>query len=425
MTERKVHRLTPILRVWATLLALATIALFNFAAPLYTWAREGGFGTDNLAWIAGGVIAALATVVGISQFWWSRMGFTLGPEEIGLRRGVVTTQVRTARYDRIQAVDVVEPLAARLFGLASVRVEAAGGANSAIEIGYLSRAEAEQVRAEILRAVGSLADPEVEDYLVAPIPIRRSLMGAALRLTTVGAAAWTAIPLVTDLTLAAAVPVLVGVLPSMWRMIDQSWRFNSTLGDGVVHLTYGLANRRRQAVPLDRIHAVQLSQPMLWRPLGWWEVKVTVAGYATTGNGAGTLRLLPVGSLDQALDVVAELCPAVPVSMGNIRSPRRARWVSPVDWKRQSAALVDGIAVVTSGAVSRRYTFVEVPHIQEVTYTQGPLQRRLGLAHVRLDLVPGQVRATVRDLDEQQARGLVDTLRARDLPPLSAGEMSR
>ena len=30
---RRVHRLTPLLRVWATLLALLTIAVFNFTMP--------------------------------------------------------------------------------------------------------------------------------------------------------------------------------------------------------------------------------------------------------------------------------------------------------------------------------------------------------------------------------------------------------
>ncbi|SDM12228.1 putative membrane protein [Corynebacterium mycetoides] len=426
--ERRVHRLTPLLHVWATLLAVAAIALFNFTVPLYNWVREGEFPAVSALWAIGGVALVVAAGAGASQLWWSKMSFALGPEELSVRSGVVTTKLRTARYDRIQAVDVVEPLAARIAGLAAVRVEAAGGADSALEIAYLPRREAEQVREEILRAAGSAGGGAAaqEDYLVAPIPIRRSLIGTALRLTTVATAAWTVISLLTSVSVAAAVPVLVGVLPVIWRMVDQSWRFSSTLDSGVVNLTYGLANRRRQAVPLDRIHAVKLSQPVLWRPLGWWEVTVNVAGYATTGARAGTLTLLPVGSLEQALEVVAALspapctapCPAPDPATAEVhmRSPRRARWVSPVDWKRQTVTLEGGVAVVTYGAVSRRYVFVEIPHIQELTYTQGPVQRWLRLAHVRLDLVPGPVKATVRDLEEDHARELVDKLRARNLP---------
>ena len=67
---------------------------------------------------------------------------------------------------------------------------------------------------------------------------------------------------------------------------------------------------------------------------------------------------------------------------------------------------------------------VDVPHIQELTFNQDPLQRKLGLASIDLDLVPGAFSVTCRDLEEDQARGLVDKLRARELPPLSqsAGE---
>lgn len=429
--DRRVHRLTPLIRGWTALVALALIAAVNFSGPLITWVRQEDFGFVHVVRGAGVLILGLALLVGLSQLWWARMGFGIGDEELGLKRGVITTQVRTARYDRIQAVDVVEPFAARIFGLAAVRVEVAGGNDSAIEIAYLPTAEAEQVRAEILRAVareGTEVEtaPDNSDYLVEPIPVRRTLVSTALQLSTLAAAVFTAIPLLTDLTLAAAVPVLLGVVPPIWRMVDQSWRFNSVRGQDILTVTYGLANRRRQAVPLDRIHAVSLSQPPLWRMLGWWEVKVNVAGYRTSGDG-GTLTLLPVGTLEQALAVVRALSSLQVSSLHQIdpgtaevdlRSPRRARLVSPIDWRRQSIALIDDVAVVTYGALSRRFIVVDTPHIQELTYAQGPLQRWQRLAHVRLDLVPGPVKAAARDLDQDHAREIVDTLRMRSLPEL-------
>ena len=138
MTEyRRVHRLTPLLRVWATVVALTTIVVFNFATFVADALRDQQFTALLFGQIAGSVLGVLALVFAVSQIWWARTGFRLGEDELELRRGVISTQVRSARYDRIQAVDVVEPFAPRLFGLAEVRVEAAGGSNSAIEIGYL------------------------------------------------------------------------------------------------------------------------------------------------------------------------------------------------------------------------------------------------------------------------------------------------
>ena len=432
MTEdfRRVHRLTPLLRVWATVVALATIVVFNFATFVANALRDQQVTALLIAQIAGGVLGVLALVFAVSQIWWARTGFRLGEDELELRRGVISTQVRSARYDRIQAVDVVEPFAPRLFGLAEVRVEAAGGSNSAIEIGYLTRHEAEAIRAEILHKIAPPEKPQ-GGYLVPPIPVARSLVGAALRLSTLFALSWSLLPTVTDFSVTVIVPVLVGFIPQIWRQIDQSWRYNATLDGDVLHLSYGLANRRTQAVPLDRIHAIGLSQPVLWRLFGWWTVTVNIAGYGRESNKAsGTSRLLPVGSYEQALQLIEAISP-LPRELivspdWDLKSPRRARVASPIDASGQALALTPigdfgdtTYATTSHGLLSRRVEFVEVPHIQEVTLRIGPVQRALKVASVRFDLVPGPVRMTARDLELDEAWELVEALSARELPPVT------
>ena len=428
MTEyRRVHRLTPLLRVWATVVALTTIVVFNFATFVADALRDQQFTALLFGQIAGSVLGVLALVFAVSQIWWARTGFRLGEDELELRRGVISTQVRSARYDRIQAVDVVEPFAPRIFGLAEVRVEAAGGSNSAIEIGYLTRDEAEAIRAEILRKIAPPEEPQ-GTYLVPPIPVARSLAGAALRLSTLFALTWSLIPTVTDFSATVILPVIVGFIPQIWRQIDQSWRYNATLDGDVLHLSYGLANRRTQAVPLDRIHAISLSQPVLWRIFGWWSVSVNIAGYGRESNKAsGTSRLLPVGSYEQALELIEAISP-LPRELiispdWDLRSPRRARIASPIDASRQALALTPlagtTYATTSHGLLSRRLEFVEVPHIQEVTLRVGPVQRVLKVASVRFDLVPGPVRMTARDLELNEAWELVEALSARELPPVT------
>ena len=152
---RRVHRLSPVLQVWTTLLALLAILIFNFAAPLWRWLGDESYSARQLLWPIAAVVVALVVVVGVSQLWWSKTGFRVGAEELEHKRGVLTTQVRTARYDRIQAVDIVEPLAPRLFGLAAVRIEVAGGVNAAVNIAYLPREEAEELRGEILARIAA------------------------------------------------------------------------------------------------------------------------------------------------------------------------------------------------------------------------------------------------------------------------------
>ncbi|MBA1836820.1 PH domain-containing protein [Corynebacterium sp. zg912] len=426
---RQVHRLTPLLRVWTFALALATIALFNFTMPIYHWAQRENVGVSDIAWAAGGVVAALAVIFAVSQIWWRRSGFKIGEDEVEVRRGVLTNQVRAARFDRIQAVDVIESFAPRLFGLASVRIEAAGNSQSAIDITYLPHDEAEEVRAQLLRRIGGAQkqlpiDATFGPHLVPPVPIHRSLIGTALQMSTLFTIAWAVVPIWTDLSAAAIIPVVVGFLPRIWRTIDQSWRFTCTKEGEMFHLTYGLANRRRQAVPRSRIHAVQLRQPIFWRLFGWWTVSVLVAGYGSERNQAtGTSKLLPVGTWEQAMAVADAIGPLTgsdltDLSTADYCSPRNARWISPIDWKRQTVKVRDGAVAVTAGRLGRWYQMVETPHIQELAFEQGPLQRSLGLANVDLDLVPGPFSVSLRDVGEGQAREIVDKLRARKLPPM-------
>ncbi len=442
---RRVHRLTPFLRAWAVAAALATLLVFNFTTTLLEGIERGtaeSWSTTEIAQVAGGIVAVIAFALGLSQFWWSRIGFRLGEDEVEMRSGLISTKVRATRYNRIQAVDVIEPFAPRLFGLAAVRVEAAGGSDSAIEIGYVPRAEADELRRELLHRI-AVHSPEAEipldesaettslsePALIPPIPVTRSLSGAALRLSTIFTVALSLLPVLTEVTFAVVVPALVGFIPQIWQQIDQSWRYTATLDGDVLQLSYGLANRRRQAVPLDRIHAVRLYQPMLWRPFGWWAVSVNIAGYGSeTNKKSGTSRLLPVGSHEQAIDLITALSPLTPEHIAepewDIRSPKRARVPSPIDASRQALSLrpapdASVWATTSHGLLSRRFEFIDVAHIQEITYRQGPVQRMMNLAHVRFDLVPGPVKMTARDLDTADAWAVVAELSARELPPLA------
>lgn len=445
---RRVHRLTPLLRFWTVILAIFAALLLNF--NLSTFNSIWGFfqGEFGQAWVSlligvGGLLLAGLLLWLVSQIWWKATGFRVTEEEVQLKRGVLNTQLRTARFDRVQAVDVVESVIARIFRLASVRVETAGGGNSVIEILYLPKAEAEQLRAELLARTrgqsvelelpeGETGDTEVvgeqDDYLVPEIPIQRSLLGALLSIPAIITAIGTIVFLVTPLSPASIFPVLVGVVPIVWGQIDRSWKFNARMEGEVVNLSYGLADRRKQSIPLSRIHGVRVRQPMLWRLVGWWAVDVTVAGYGSESNKkTGTSTLFPVGSRDRAMAVAAVLGPLSRAEMEsharpegathpNFSSPPVARWVSPIDRKQQGVTLLNEAVVVHKGRIGRQVSMIDTSHIQELTLRHGPLQQLVHLCTVQLDLVDGPVHMAGEDLDETRGRELMNWLRRRELP---------
>ncbi|MDK8496878.1 PH domain-containing protein [Corynebacterium marquesiae] len=431
LSFRRVHRLTPLLRLWSVILALiAAFALnVNLAALRDIFAfitgEHRGEALRDTALALAGFIAVCAVVWLVSGLWWRRMGYRLGAEELSLRRGLFSTQLRTARYDRTQAVDVVEPVIARLFRLAAVRVETAGGQSSVIEIAYLKKSDAEALRDDILARVHgapisqtetpaeeSAAELAEEPALVPEIPIARSLIAAALRTSTLFLVGFLILVVVTRLPPSTALPILVGAIPNVWNVLDSSWRYTARTDGEVLNITYGLADRRRQSIRLDRIHAVQITQPFLWRPLGWYEVRVSVAGYGASASGkaSGSTRILPVGTLAQARQFLpADAAPTY-------ASPARAKWVSPLDYRQQTVALNGDYVIVRNGRLNRRIKAIHTSHIQELTYRRGPISQALGLATVDLDLVQGPVRMAARNLTLADAAALLARLRSRQLP---------
>lgn len=430
---RRVHRLTPLLRFWTVLLALLAVFVVNTGVAdlmlAWNWLQEGQF--LLLAASLGGFVLACGVVWLASQLWWRAMGYRLGEEELSLRQGVLSRQLRTARYDRIQAVDVVESVIARIFRLASVRVETAGGQNSAIEVAYLPKAEAEALRREVLAHTHRLPGTGPErgpergpeeagpgEVLIPEIPITRSLAAAALDMGTLLGALVTIALLISPLGWATIIPALLGILPVIWNQIDRSWRFTGRLADDTLDVSFGLADRRRQSIPLDRIHGVTLHQPILWRIPGWWLVAVSVAGYGAGTKGA-TTRILPVGTREQADRLLAVVSP-VPVpdldAPPTFTSPERARWVSPVDLHQQSVTVLSDAVITRRGRFSHRVNVIHPGHIQELSLTRGPLQQLFGLCTVRLDLVPGPVRMSGQDLTPEDGRALLNRLRQRELP---------
>ncbi|HYQ76909.1 PH domain-containing protein [Cellulomonas sp.] len=150
---RRMHPVTPAVKGWKVLAAVLAIIAWNAADDVRQLAEWLG----GRAWlvIAGVVVLVALIGFGYSAIAWRMTRFAVTDEAVHLRSGVVFRQQRQARLDRLQAVDVVQPLLARIIGLSELRLEVAGGAGSAVSLAFLREAEAEQLRAELLaRAAG-------------------------------------------------------------------------------------------------------------------------------------------------------------------------------------------------------------------------------------------------------------------------------
>ncbi|SEJ39382.1 PH domain-containing protein [Demequina mangrovi] len=146
------HPVSPFLGGWAILGLLLAYWIHQF---LPSWVDGGD---DTFAFfdrfpLIGLIVAAtlgFALTMAVSVWQWRRTQFRIGDDAVYLRQGIVTQQQRQARLDRLQAVDVVQPLLARIFGFAAITVQVAGGQKSGIELKFLRLGDAEALRNEIL-----------------------------------------------------------------------------------------------------------------------------------------------------------------------------------------------------------------------------------------------------------------------------------
>jgi len=147
---------------------------------------------------------------------------------------------------------------------------------------------------------------------------------------------------------------------------------------------------------------------VLWRSKGWCRVEVNIAGYAGDGQ-AQTSVLLPVAPREQAYAVLRRVLPDVDVAaVRTYGVPRKARWCDPISWQGNAAGADDKVFISKRGRFRRETDIVPHERVQSARLSQGPLQRRLGLATVHLDTSPGPVQPTAHHRDAQDARNLLD-----------------
>ena len=154
---RRVHIITPLLEVWQIIVAIIAFATVRNLNELQE-AMNAGLGNaimDRLFLVALVSILVIAFLVLYTFLQWRVTAYALTDSALWFRKGILNRNQRHARLDRIQAVDITQPVLARLVGLGKLDVEVAGGADSNITIGFLKVSELEALRGEILaRAAG-------------------------------------------------------------------------------------------------------------------------------------------------------------------------------------------------------------------------------------------------------------------------------
>ncbi|MET9454647.1 PH domain-containing protein [Streptomyces canus] len=408
VTERRLHPITPLRRAWAPVAVVIGWAVHD---PDQTQRQLTRLTTTTLL-IALAVVVPAAALYGFLTWWFTH--FAVTDTELRIRTGLLFRRTAHIRLERIQAIDVTQPLLARVAGVAKLRLDVVG-TDKKDELAFLGEREARALRAELLARAAGFA-PETA-HEVGEAPARELLhtppRDLALSLVLTGAtwgslvAALVVPPLLWMAThsvwtvLATALPLLGAAgASSVGRFVSE---YDWTVGESPdgLRIDHGLLDRSHETVPPGRVQTVRIVEPLLWRRRGWVRVELDVAGSSNS-------VLVPVAPREVAEAVVARVLPGVtvPPLSALVRPPRRAGRCVPVWWRGYGLAVTDSVFAARQGLLRRSLALVPHAKVQSVRLTQGPWERLWRVADVHVDTGANKT-VTARLRDAQEAAELL------------------
>ena len=457
----RLHPLTPFVRAGRHVL---TIVIVLFGVGLFNQKQ------DNGQLIGDVVVIGVALVAGFVS--WLVTRWQVADGVLRVDTGLIRRDSRRIPLAQIQAIDVVQSGLARVLGLAELQLRVAGGDSSrGGRLACLRLADAERLRAELLAfsasavagpagrgvagAAGVLSMPDATAAAavapaVAPAEataapgwtagdpaaerllfrVRSGQLAAGIILSRAGLisalviAAVITVDLLTHATQATAsfLPAAIGIVLAVWRWFNGEYGTTVIAAPDGLRLRSGLIQKTAETIRPGRVQGVRLVEPLVWRAFGWCRLEVDVAGPKQRGEnraeGQRLRALIPVGSRAEADQMLAELLSSQPAA--DRPAPGRARVKAPLTFHFLAWGGDDQYVVASRGRVSRKTTWVPLEKVQSIRWVQGPLQRRLGLASVRLDVAGRRVSGDIEDRSQAEASDLL----AR-LPDLARSARSR
>ena len=418
--------------------------------------------------IAAGIVLALAGAY--CYLSWRKTCYAVSNTAIWYRAGILARTQRHARLTRIQTINVSYSLVGRILGLGYLDIEVAGGADSNIKLGLLPAAQLEGLRALLLALASGVIDEVVDPADLAGASARVATaktpleaperpvfkVGFVTLLVSMLATIDNAIVLVFGVFLLGLNGFLVGVvgvtsimsflgilagafslLVGVWARFDREFGFTAAIAADGVRIDRGLTARRHVTIPPGRIHAVEVTQPLIWRLFGWYRVEITQAGNAKTTNDESNNKdrmqvdvasdvLLPVGNRADLLRAIAIAIPDLGVDdpdgfLTSLRAgtredrwmipiPPSARILDPIVYSRRAFSVTDAVFAIRDGFFNLRFSIIPITHIQSVSLHQGPIQRWRRVATVRAELVPGRVASTAEHVGDGRSLRLCTQL---------------
>jgi putative membrane protein len=407
----RLHPLSPLIRASRATAALATVVVVDAA-------------TRHRPHWADGVAVLIAAVAGL--VYWLVTRWRVHDGELQLTTGLIRRRQVRVPLTRVQGVDLVRPLLARLLGASELRLVLAGHHSEVARLSYLSSDRAAAVRARLIALAHGLSEDTPEPPERSIIAVRNGRIVAANLLSTRFVVGVLVIATAIGLLFggprgigAVIAPLLVTMVSAVLvtaRQIAAEWAFEAAEAPDGLRLRSGLTQTRAETVPHGRVQAVRWVEPLWWRPFGWVRLEFDVARHRNADrgdrqSGMTSRALLPVGSREEARWMLSRVLPGVAAELTAADGvPTRTRWRAPLARRFARVHYDTTYIACCTGRVRPDTVMVPLSKIQSIRWSQGAWSRRLGLASVHVDAAGHRFTATARFRDAAQAAQLVATL---------------
>ena len=372
---------------------------------------------------------------------WYRTKFWIEADELRVDTGVISRQSRRIRIDRLQGIDIVQPFVARLFGLAELRMDVAGGHAREGSLAFLPLGEARELKDLLLAhrdevrartappearpaaegqaptAEGATPTPQGAPVAAAPAPpvpervLARVDLGTLMLSTLLSVETIVLVVLGTGLLAvfvasgewlgaSAVAPLLAGLGVVLFRRVAGNYGFTVSETPPASRCAGACSTSPRRPSPSPGSRGS-------WSPSrccggGWagpaWTSRSRATATRPRTRGRRRRRCCRWGSARPWPSWRATCWPGHEVAQATLHpAPREARWAAPVGWRYMAAGATDRLVVSREGWLTRRTHAAPHARVQSVRVTQGPWQRRLGLADLHLDSPPGPTRVRARN----------------------------
>lgn len=306
--------------------------------------------------VFGCVVLAAVFVVVYQVISYKHFYFTLGADEFSLYRGVISKKRVHVPYRRVQSVDQRASLFQRVFGVCTVLIDTAGGsANKAVTVPYLTKQQAEWLRAELFAR-------------------KQSVLSASSEGVAYGASA-------SAPGIAARPPVAGGNVldagDAVWREFGGVFG-GAELDTGHVSFEYGLSNKELLLAGLSGntsffiavagvIGIISQLVPVLFGmfPRAGEDMVESVAAQMTGGFAGSFIAMIALGVLACALVLWLVSALGTCIGYGGFKARRRGSRIE-----------------VEHGLLQHVFQGVDVERVQSVTIEQTLIRRIAGYCRI-------------------------------------------